>query len=80
MRAAQSTTPYEGMTVTISRFGHENMTITLPVDATVGQALSVAGIEVSGSAQMFVAGITATPDAVLEDGDVLSIVTPKQAA
>jgi hypothetical protein len=42
-------------------------------------ALEEAGVTLSGNAECFVSGKVAEKDDILEDKDVLSIVTPKQA-
>ena len=74
MQKAQNT-----ITVTISRFGHEAKTVTLPEGATVAQALASASITLEGREEMFVEGVSAEQSDVVENGDILSIVTPKQA-
>jgi sulfur carrier protein ThiS len=77
MQKAQSTNG--SVVVTISRFGHEARTVALPDGATVAQALAQAGIALEGREEMFVEGVSADSTDVLENGDILSIVTPKQA-
>lgn len=71
----------EGATiaVAVSRLGSDVIPVTLPVGATVRDALAKAGVSTSGSTEYFVSGVRADMDDVLEDGDVLALVTPKQA-
>lgn len=64
--------------VAVVSFGNDPQPLTLPVGSTVAQALAAAGI-VRTSQEFFVSGETAGDSDVLEDGDVLSIVSPKQA-
>lgn len=79
MRKAQTTAP-QGATIAVSvvSFGNDPIALLLPVGATVAQALAEARITRSGQ-QVFVSGETADDQDVLENGDVLSVVTPKQA-
>ena len=67
------------MSVTISRFGHGNQTVNVAEGATVEAALTSAGIDLAGNEQLFVAREVAERADVLESGDTLQIVTPKQA-
>lgn len=67
------------ITVTVSQFGHEPRTVSVPEGATVADVLSSAGIALEGRQEMFVEGVSADNNDVLENGDILSIVTPKQA-
>lgn len=67
------------MQVFISRFGHDEIELELAEGTTVEIALSRAGISL-GTAQAFVSGVRATPQSILEDGDVVNVVTPKQGA
>ena len=75
----QKQTTDGNITVTISRFGYEPKTVTLPANSTVSSALAEAGIVLEGREDMFVEGQNAEVNDVLEDNDILSIVTPKQA-
>lgn len=65
--------------VAISRFGHDPVPVCLPEGGTVRAALEKAGIELARGEKVYVAGVEGGDDDILEDGDVLSIVTPKQA-
>jgi hypothetical protein len=65
--------------VTISRFGQEPVNVTMATGSTVSDVLEAASISTTGREELFVEGETAESDDVLENGDILSIVTPKQA-
>lgn len=67
------------ITVYIARFGHDEVVLNLEEGTTVSSALVRSGIELTGREEAFVSGVKAQPGSILEDGDVLSIVTPKQA-
>lgn len=69
----------ETIAVAVSRMGSEVVPVTLPKDATVRDALEKAGVSTGSSTEYFVSGVRANMDDVLEDGDVLALVTPKQA-
>lgn len=64
--------------VSVVSFGNDPVAVCVPVGSTVAFALAKAGI-VRGSQEIFVSGETAEDSDILEAGDVLSIVTPKQA-
>ena len=78
MRKAESTASENIIAVSVVSFGNDPVAVALPVGATVAQALSKAGV-VRGSQELFVSGESASDADILENGDVLSIVTPKQA-
>ena len=78
MRKAEGSISANVIAVSIVSFGNDPIAVALPVGATVAQALAKADIERTGQ-EIFVSGETAEDDDVLESGDVLSIVTPKQA-
>lgn len=67
------------MSVSIARFGQSTLTLDVPIDSTVSDVLEQAGIDTQGNEQLFVAGTSANSNDILEAGDILSIVTPKQA-
>lgn len=69
----------DAIAVTISRFGSDPVAVAVADGATVSEVLAKAGISLSGREEIFVAGVKATMDAVVEDKDILSVVTPKQA-
>lgn len=76
----KANTPATGnIVVTISRFGRDPQNVTVPEGSSVSTVLSQAGVELEGREQLFVEGVTADSSDVLENGDILSIVTPKQA-
>lgn len=77
MQKAQSNS--NSITVTITRFGHNTQTVSVAEGSTVAQVLESAGIVLAGLEELFVEGQTAESNDILEDGDLLSIVTPKQA-
>lgn len=65
--------------VSVSRFGHDPVPVCVPEGATVEDVLEKADIELEGREEIFVAGTKADMDSEVEDKDILSIVTPKQA-
>lgn len=65
--------------VSVSRFGHDPVPVCVPEGATVEEVLEKAEIELNGREEIFVAGVKADMDSEVEDKDILSIVTPKQA-
>ena len=66
--------------VYIARMGHDEINLDVPEGSTVAAVFRQAGMALEGREQAFVMGVLATMDSVIEDGDVISIVTPKQAA
>lgn len=77
MRTAQNDTNM--ISVSVSRFGQSTVQVTVPVDSTVGEVLTASGVSTGRSEQLFVAGVPATMNDIMENGDILSVVTPKQA-
>lgn len=65
--------------VKIGRFGSDTMSLELPKDATIKDALDEAGIELSAIDKVWVNGERANQRDILEDGDTVNIVTPKEA-
>ena len=65
--------------VVISRFGSDPVPVSVDEGSTVEDVLDTAGISLSGREEIFVAGVKADADSEVEDRDILSIVTPKQA-
>lgn len=66
--------------VYIARMGHEEINISVPAGSKVADVFRSAGMSPEGREQAFVMGVPATMDSIVEDGDIISIVTPKQAA
>ena len=66
--------------VFIARMGHDEIELEVPEGTTVAEVFRLAGMTPQGKEQAFVMGVLATMASVLEDEDVISIVTPKQAA
>jgi len=71
--------PESSIKVIVSRLGSEEIEVSLPVDSTVREALEKAGVPVSDRTEIFVSGVRAEMDNLLDDGDVLALTTPKQA-
>ena len=69
----------DGITVKIGRFGSDTSTVNLDKDTTVGDALEEAGISVGSNEKIWVNGDKATLRDILEDGDVVNVVSPKEA-
>jgi len=66
--------------VFIARMGYDEVEIEIASGATVAEVFRQAGMSPEGREQAFVMGVQATMASVVEDGDIISIVTPKQAA
>lgn len=67
------------MAVTIARFGSNPLTLAVPIGSTVEEVVELGSISLEGREELFVEGTRAEGSDVLEDGDILSIVTSKQA-
>ncbi len=67
------------LTVYISRFGHDEIELEVPQGTTVREVFTRAGFTPEGREQAYVSGVLATLTSVVEDNDVINIVTPKQA-
>lgn len=65
--------------VFVSRFGHDPVTVNVPKDSTVEYVLGEAGVEITGTQTVFILGQEANMEDLVDDKDVLSVVTPKQA-
>lgn len=65
--------------VTIGRFGSEPQEVEIEKDSTVRAGLEEVGITVEGSDKVWVNGVRASLRDVLETGDIVNVVTPKQA-
>lgn len=66
------------ITVQIGAFGTDPEEYELPKDSTVADALEEAGLD-DRTKKVYVNGETANRQDILEDGDVLNVVSPKQA-
>jgi hypothetical protein len=67
------------ISVQISRFGQNTVSVEVAQDSTVGDVLDTAGISLSGNEKLFCAGVEAALSDLVDAGDVLSVITPKQA-
>ena len=65
--------------VAVSRFGHDVVPVTVPEGATVSDVLREAGVSPATHEKLYVSGVVAESGDIVENGDVISIVTPKQA-
>jgi len=65
--------------VIIARFGSDPEKLEIPGGATVENALEEAGLILSSSEKVWVNGEKATRKDLLEDGDNILIVSPKEA-
>lgn len=61
--------------VTIQRLGESDITLNLPVDSTVAEALEEANLPVGIGCRVWT--MTANSDDILDDGDVLVVATKK---
>lgn len=69
----------KGLKVFVSRFGHDPVTVSVENGATVEEVLDEASVELTGREEVFILGERADMDDEVDDKDVLSVVTPKQA-
>lgn len=65
--------------VSVTRLGSDPIAVRLPKGSTVSDALTAAGVTGGRNHEYFVDGQRADANDVLEDLDVLALVTPKQA-
>lgn len=80
MQKATAATPAgDTIAVSVTRMGSDPVTVRLAVGSTVADALREAGVASGGRLEYFVDGQRAEANDVLEDLDVLALVTPKQA-
>ena len=63
--------------VTIGRFGSTTTEYNMPVDTTVERALEIAGLS-GEEGDRFVNGERAENNNLLDDGDILNLVTSKE--
>ena len=69
----------KGLSVAVSRFGHDPIPVTVDDGATIQDVLNEAGIDLAGTEKVYVSGQEFALTDEVEDKDVVSIVTPKQA-
>lgn len=79
MRKQEKDTGADVIAVSVARLGQESLPIVVAAGSTVRDALEKAGVGTTGRTEYFVSGARADMDDELEDGDVLALVTPKQA-
>lgn len=65
--------------VTIGRFGSDPQEVIIEKDSTIRAALDEVGIEISDSDKVWVNGVRAGLRDILDEGDIVNVVTPKQA-
>ena len=65
--------------VMVGRFGSTPSAVSIANNSTVIQVLQKAGIEVGGSERVWLNGERATRTEKVRAGDIISIVSPKQA-
>lgn len=78
-KAAQAAGATGDIAVSVTRLGSDPILVRLPKGSTVSDALMVAGVTAGSNLEYFVDGQRADANDVLEDLDVLALVTPKQA-
>lgn len=78
MQKATGAVSGDSIAVSIVAFGNDPIALLLPKGTTVATALTQAGVE-RGASDVFVSGENAENADVLESGDVVSIVSAKQA-
>ncbi len=78
MKKSGTVASASGITVQVVQFGSDAITLNLPVDSTVAFALATAGVS-RGTSGVFVLGETANDTDILDNGDIVTIVSSKQA-
>lgn len=66
------------VTVKISRYGFETVTLTFDHEPTLEEALQDANYDLSASEKSAVNGVPATLSSILENGDTVQIVGKKE--
>lgn len=79
MEKASTAPTGDTIAVAVTRLGSDPVPVTLPARSTVQEAITKSGVSIGNRAEYFVDGVRAEMNDILENGDVLSIVTPKQA-
>ncbi len=67
------------ISVVSARFGSDPEKLEVPKDSTVDDVLDEAGVNLSSSEKVWINGEKATRKDLVEDGDNVLIVSPKQA-
>lgn len=65
--------------VTVSRFGHDPIVVKVSEGAEVSEVLEAAEIELNGRETVYCDGAALDTSDEVENGDLLTIVTPKAA-
>lgn len=65
--------------VMVGRFGSDPVAIEVTGPATVAKVLAQAGIELSDEEKLWVNGKVATRGSKVKNGDIVAIVSPKEA-
>lgn len=65
--------------VTIGRFGSEPQEVSVQKDSTIRAALEEIGISLGSDDKVWVNGQRAGLRDILDEGDIVNVVTPKQA-
>ena len=65
--------------VVVSRFGHDPIPVSIAAGTSVGTVLANAGIVLQDLETVYVAGGEVNQEDIVENGDVISIITPKAA-
>lgn len=75
----KTTKKAKGICAHVSRFGHDPVKVEVPTGSTVEEVLEEAGVDLNGREQVYILGAEADMEDIVEDKDVLSVVTPKAA-
>ena len=67
------------MTVVLMRFGSDPMKIEIPIGSTVEDALKEADMSLNSNEKIWVDGEKAMKGDLLEEGDNIAVVSPKDA-
>ncbi len=69
----------DSIAVAVSRFGHDPVPVSVVEGSTIEDVLDKAGISLTGTEKVYVSGAQVDLEDEVEDKDVISVVTPKQA-
>ena len=78
MKKATKQSSSSEITVTISRLGEEEIEVTVGKDATVGEVVEQADLDLSSSEKLYVNSEEAKDHYVIDDGDHVAIIGKKE--
>jgi len=67
------------LSIKVGRFGSDPVSVQVPANSTVGKVLEKAEIDLNDVERVFLNGETATKTKKVKRGDIVSVVSPKEA-